>query len=277
MASAPTRRADSAFLSNDVRGTLDELRLGVTYNRELFGQDELEVTGFYSPRHLGPFVQIGVRIPQDFMNRGGNIRYLNAAPIAGRENRFTVGVDYQNTPIMTGVFSSTTGAPSAELEENAATFGVYALEEFELLPSLALILGGRYDNVHFSSRNLIAAGAPRASRTFERFTPKVGLTYQPLPALSLYANYSRGFETPIIGELRQLPSGEFRFNQDLDPRFRPTTRWAHGASRGNGSCSSRRSTARTSMTSSAPSGPSRGPPSRMWGRCGSTASSWRRR
>lgn len=189
---ADPAQADSVFLANDVRGTLDELRFGLTYRREeILGRDELEVTGYYVPRHLGPFVQIGVRIPQDFSNRGSTVRYVYAAPLAGHANRLTFGVDFQNTPITTGVFATGTGAALAALEENATTFGVYALEEFNLFDDLQFTLGARYDNIHFSSRNLAREGIPEASRTFTSATPKVGLTYQPVPALSLYATIAQ--------------------------------------------------------------------------------------
>ena len=211
------RQAEPTFLANDVQSYADELRLGLIYRRQLLGPDELEVTGYYAPRHLGPFQQIGVRIPQDFMNRGANARYLYAGSVLGFRNRFTVGADFQDTPIATGTFNSTTGAAVAELEENATTFGAYALDEFNVLSNLLLTAGGRYDYIHFSSRDDSKAGA-KLGRTFDRFTPKVGLTYRPLRDLSLYATYARGFEAPVIGELRILPGGDYGFNQDLNPQ-----------------------------------------------------------
>ncbi len=130
---------------------------------------------------------------------------------------FTVGFDFQNTPITTGTFNSRTGAALAEREENATTAGIYALEEFNLLPNLLLNLGGRYDNIRFSQED-VSKATGKASRTFEQFTPKVGIKYRPLPTISLYANYSEGFETPIIGELRTLPGGVFGFNKNLNPQ-----------------------------------------------------------
>jgi iron complex outermembrane receptor protein len=213
------RQADSTFLASRVRSVVEELRLGLTYHRsEIFGHDGAEVTGYYLPRHLGPFYQIGVRIPQDFTNRGVNARYFRTDSVGGHDNRVTLGADFQNTPITTGTFSLTTGAASAETEEHASTLGVYAVEELGLLDALRLSLAGRYDWIRFSSENLTRPTAGMASRTFQRATPKVGLTYEPLTALSVYATVSAGFETPIIGELRTLPGGAFGFNDALDPQ-----------------------------------------------------------
>lgn len=211
------RQADSVFITSDVRSVVEEFRFGLNYRREVFGQDVLDFTGYYIPRHLGPFFQIGVRIPQDFTNRGANLRYLLLRPVLGRSNRFTVGVDVQNTPITTGTFSLTTGAALAETEEHASTVGAYALEEFSLRPNLTFTLGGRFDHVRFSSSGLTRPGS-YASRIYEKFTPKLGMTFRPAPLVSLYATYGEGFETPIIGELRTLPGGAFGFNAALEPQ-----------------------------------------------------------
>jgi len=211
------RLADSTFVANGVRSVVEELRFGLNYRREFLGQDALDFTGYYIPRHLGPFFQIGVRIPQDFTNRGANLRYLVTRPLFGAGNRFSVGVDVQNTPITTGTFNTSTGAAASETEEHATTAGVYALEEFNPRPDLTLSLGGRFDHVRFSSSQLTRPGT-FARRIYENFTPKVGLSYRPAPLVSVYASYSEGFETPIIGELRTLPGGAFGFNDALEPQ-----------------------------------------------------------
>ncbi len=211
------KSASPTFVTSDVRSTVDEMRFGLIYNRDVTPADQVQLTTYYIPRHLGPFIQIGVRIPQDFTNRGINLRYLRSAPLGDFQNRFTTGVDFQDTPITTGVFSSTTGVAASELEENATTGGLYVLDELSILPTVRLSAGLRYDNIHFRSRDLTKPGT-KASRTFTATTPKIGITYQPLDAISFYGTYSKGFETPIIGELRVVPGGAFGFNNNLDPQ-----------------------------------------------------------
>lgn len=211
------KQADPTFLSNGVRAVTDELRLGLIYQRELLDHSSLELTGYYLPRHLGPFQQIGVRIPQDFMNRGAGARFLLGEPIFNLGNRLTVGADFQDTPITTGTFNSVTGAALAETEEHATTFGAYILEELNLLPNLVLSGAGRIDWVHFTSENLTKA-AGQAGRLYEKFTPRIALTFSPVRTLSTYASFSQGFEAPVIGELRTLPGGAFGFNSALNPQ-----------------------------------------------------------
>jgi len=211
------RQADPTFVSNAVFAVVKEFRFGAVYHQELFGRDDLEVTGYVIPRRLGPFQQIGVFIAQQFVNRGFNVRYLNQRPIAEHGNRITLGLEYQNTPIRTTTTSRITNLVTSDLNEHANTAGAYLLEEFSILPNLTLTAGSRYDYVRFQSQNF-ALNTAEVGRVFRRFTPKVGMAYQPSKSLSLYANYSRGFETPIIGELRILPGGAFGFNSNLGPQ-----------------------------------------------------------
>lgn len=214
---ANPRQADPTFRANDVHSVVKEARFALTYHRELFGRDDLEVTAYAIPRKLKPFRQIGVFITQYFINRGANVRYMNATPFGRVGNRFTVGFEYQNTPITTDIVSSVTGRQTSALREHTNTAGLYFLEEITPVPELTFTVGGRFDNVDFKSRNFVTT-APEAHRVFRKFTPKVGVAYRPAENLSLYANISRGFETPIIGELRVLPGGVFGFNADLDPQ-----------------------------------------------------------
>ena len=212
------RQANPAFIKpNAVRSLVEELRFGVIYQRQVLDHSSLELTGYYNPRHLGPFQQIGVRIPQDFMNRGAGVRFLLGEPIANFGNRLTVGADFQDTPITTGVFSSTTGAALSETEEHANTFGVYLLEELNLLPALVLSGAGRVDWVHFASETLTKA-AGEVSRLYQKFTPRIALNFSLTRTLSTYASFSKGFEAPVIGELRTLPGGAYGFNSALNPQ-----------------------------------------------------------
>lgn len=214
---ANPRQADPTFLTNDVYSVVKETRLALIYHRELFGEDDLEISGYVIPRWLRPFRQIGVLIDQYFVNRGFNARYLNATPLGRVGNRFTVGFEYQNTPITTDTQNSRTLRLTSTLREHANTAGVYFLEEVTPHPDVTFTVGGRFDNVDFKSRNFVTT-APEAHRTFRKFTPKVGAAYRPVPELSLYANFSQGFETPVIGELRVLPGGVFGFNANLEPQ-----------------------------------------------------------
>src|SRR5262249_34531581 len=83
-----------------------------------------------------------------------------------------------------------------------------------------LLAGVRSSSVHFDSKDFfIAAGNPddSGSVTYRRTTPVGGITWKINPALNLYANVGRGFETPTFAELAYRPSGASGLNFALQP------------------------------------------------------------
>lgn len=73
---------------------------------------------------------------------------------------------------------------------------VYAQDLISLRSNLKLLVGGRFDYYYQNNDNRFTR---RVTRNFDRaFTPRVGLVYQPVTAVSLYASYSRSFK-PISG------------------------------------------------------------------------------
>lgn len=58
-------------------------------------------------------------------------------------------------------------------------------------------------------------GDDSGERTFSAVNPTVGVVYRPGPAMSWYASYGRGFETPTLNELAYRPDGSAGFNADL--------------------------------------------------------------
>jgi iron complex outermembrane receptor protein len=83
---------------------------------------------------------------------------------------------------------------SAFKSTNDSVFrGVYAEDYIGLLPNLNLMLGARYDK--FEEETATAAAVPvRDSRKNDKVTPRVGLVFSPVEAVTLYGSYMRGFE-----------------------------------------------------------------------------------
>ncbi|MEH1934497.1 MAG: TonB-dependent siderophore receptor [Nostoc sp.] len=77
------------------------------------------------------------------------------------------------------------------------TTGIYLQDQVTLLSNLKLLVGGRYDFVSYNDRNidLNNNGALLSANNFydEAFSPRVGLVYQPIKPISLYASYSESF------------------------------------------------------------------------------------
>lgn len=113
--------------------------------------------------------------------------------------------DPENQPFNINVFNPEYGVSipdsfTAMYEDDftASALGVYLQDQVTLLPNLKLLVGGRYDfaNSRFDSEGVFDNGETFSSSTeydSEAFSPRVGLVYQPIEPVSLYASYSRSF------------------------------------------------------------------------------------
>ncbi|MEH1827087.1 MAG: TonB-dependent siderophore receptor [Nostoc sp.] len=73
--------------------------------------------------------------------------------------------------------------------------GVYAQDLIALSENLKLVLGGRYDwtnQTNYTVFDLFGSPSSNSSAS-EAFSPRLGIVYQPIKPLSLYASYSRSF------------------------------------------------------------------------------------
>lgn len=106
-------------------------------------------------------------------------------------------------------------APNGPLEPYDASrydshnVGLYLQDELQLGSQWRLLLGGRYDRSRSGARAEYLPVEERLTRTDEAFSPRVGLTWTPNEAVSLYASWAQSFLTePSNGMLREgnLPS-----------------------------------------------------------------------
>ena len=222
-AEADPRKADPVATTLDGnRSKLDEFRFGMTY-RQAVSTGNFELTGYYIPRQINYLYNDTRRTNQIFTNRGASGRYVHTERLFGLPNRFTVGLDYQNTPITTGNFGRAAtpqaGTTFSELEEIASVVGPFILEELSLSEQVSVNVGARYDRITFKIDNLIRPNDGTFDLRYTHLSPKAGVVFKPMKALSLYANYGQGFEAPIVRELSNAPNtnGEFVANLQVKP------------------------------------------------------------
>ncbi|MEH2447973.1 MAG: TonB-dependent siderophore receptor [Nostoc sp.] len=69
-----------------------------------------------------------------------------------------------------------------------STQAIYLQDQVTLLPNLKLLIGGRYD--------FVKNGTQEIDSLFydEAFSPRVGIVYQPIEPISIYASYSKSFQ-----------------------------------------------------------------------------------
>ncbi|MEH1832774.1 MAG: TonB-dependent siderophore receptor [Nostoc sp.] len=74
---------------------------------------------------------------------------------------------------------------------NTNSLGLYLQDQITLLDNLKLLVGGRFDFTGQENKNTLTGD--NISQSDHAFSPRVGLVYQPIPPISLYASYSRSF------------------------------------------------------------------------------------
>ncbi|AFZ28786.1 TonB-dependent siderophore receptor [Gloeocapsa sp. PCC 7428] len=74
---------------------------------------------------------------------------------------------------------------------NTDQYGIYVQDQITLFDNLKLLLGGRFDWVEQRTKE---EGELTGSQSDDAFSPRVGIVYQPIQPISLYASYSRSFK-----------------------------------------------------------------------------------
>jgi iron complex outermembrane receptor protein len=193
----------------------ENLRLRNTFNA-FFSLEDLEAVRADTP--LDPVTSTVPRIFQDnpslyqqtYSTQTDLIANFDTGPIA---HQLLFGVNFQwdfrsdeqiyfnAAPL--NIFDPVYGQPLGEFDSDPLntfvtnTAGIYLQDQITLLPNLRLLIGRRYDFVSadFEYIDSVRNGAPIVEEEFydEAFSPRIGIVYQPLEPISLYASYSRSF------------------------------------------------------------------------------------
>ncbi|PSB44404.1 TonB-dependent siderophore receptor [Cyanosarcina cf. burmensis CCALA 770] len=114
------------------------------------------------------------------------------------------------------IFNPIYGQPRGELSSETSnttitdSLGIYLQDQISPIDSLKVILGGRFDTFDQKSEDFSAD--TESSLSDSAFSPRFGIVYQPIPAISLYASYISSF-TPA--------RGTYLFGGSLDDPFEP--------------------------------------------------------
>ena len=217
-------RANPLAIDNDFRRESSKGRLAIKIKTPLdeTNSNELEVTGYGGIKELE-------KAERDYTfstrySLGALLHLTNRSEILNRKNALTIGMDYayQSGPIT--AFDNLYGQPN-RLQVNSETvprlsnLGFYFLNHLNLIPArLDLFLSGRFDKDVFSSDILVPLSLTDTSRTFEKFTPKIGLSFKVLPSVALYTSYGLSYDFPALSELANTDYfvSKFSLNPDLD-------------------------------------------------------------
>jgi iron complex outermembrane recepter protein len=85
----------------------------------------------------------------------------------------------------------------SEDETSIDSIGIYLQDQVTITDNFKLLLGGRFDAFDQTDEDLIAD--TETSQSGDAFSPRLGIVYQPVEPISLYASYTRSF-SPTIGQ-----------------------------------------------------------------------------
>lgn len=149
-----------------------------------------------------------LEIIHDQLQIGNRFQGLFTQPVFEHGNRFLIGFDVNSidfsrptndfsgsdsvdpfTPVL-GNFVNNSGT-SLQRESTTQQVSIFAEDTFDLLSQLKLVGGIRYENINLEATHLIDS-SQSFEKSFDPLTWRVGLVYQPLPNLSLYAQRRTG-------------------------------------------------------------------------------------
>jgi iron complex outermembrane recepter protein len=89
--------------------------------------------------------------------------------------------------------------PPSETTTLTDSIGIYLQDQVTITNNFKFLLGGRFDAFEQTDEDQIED--TETSQSGDAFSPRVGIVYQPIEPISLYASYARSF-TPTIGRSR---------------------------------------------------------------------------
>ena len=151
----------------------------------------------------------------DQLGRGAGVQLTRSGPLAGFTQRLLVGASVddgrarftrmaQDATFTPDRGTQALGPFAADTDSDSTTrhTGVFASDAVDIAEHWALTLAGRFNraDVTITDRSGAAPQLNGAHR-FERFNPALGISFNPSPKLTVYANYGEGMRAPTAIEL----------------------------------------------------------------------------
>jgi iron complex outermembrane receptor protein len=220
-------QASLIAMSQDFRRVTRKGRIGVRYNTK-FGEEqksELELTFYGAFKNLER-ADIEFYTFAERRTIGSWARFTHRSSLFDHGNTLTLGVDYahQAGPVtdFENLYGNKGFSVQNEFTESLNNLGVYFINKFSLIEDrLDLVLSTRFDRNDFSRDIFIPFGFKDTSRVFNKYAPKVGLSFKIGRSVALYSSYGMSYDIPALSEIGNSPITSnpiYSTNPDLTPQ-----------------------------------------------------------
>ncbi|MBZ9783768.1 TonB-dependent receptor [Pseudomonas sp. REP124] len=195
------RKADSEFERLDQQRNIDSVRVANKTTLRLDDFTTLDFGVFGVHRHVKhPIYQW---LDYDVDDYGGFVRATDDREIGGFRNRLVAGVNLHNGKIDNNQYENLTGghkgALAASNVDESKNVSAYGENSFYFLPNVALVAGMQFQHEERDRRDrFLSDGDQSGNRTYDNFSPKVGVLWDVDPAWQVFANISRSAEAPTF-------------------------------------------------------------------------------
>mgnify|MGYP006283322191 CR=1 FL=1 len=239
------RKARSFIVEQGAGEEARQVQGGATLTHRLGPGAELEATVWTANREI--WNPIPTRII-DLERWAGGLRAESRwrTRVGGLPVRLTAGADAEvqrddrrevvNLGLGDGGERAREGELLLDQRERVAALGTFAQLSVEPAPRWRITGALRHDAYDFDADDrFLSDGDDSGSRYMGQWSPSLGLSFYPSPAVTVYASASTAFETPTASELSNRPSGGGGFNPELGPQTLGTLeaglKGGHGAVR----------------------------------------------
>jgi iron complex outermembrane receptor protein len=180
---------------------------GLQARAQITPTQRIEVAPYLQYRDIvHPIFQVLDQISRDV---GTEVRYENTSALGSHANDLSIGFQYATGNIDDRQYvnnGGNEGALTKNQRDRAGTKAIYAENRFNATPHVALVAGLRWaSSLREVEDRFPSNGDQSASRTFDAFTPRIGVLYDVTKLHGqVYANASRTYEPPLLIELNSL-------------------------------------------------------------------------
>jgi iron complex outermembrane receptor protein len=216
------RQASARNVQYNAGEEIRQEEMGVRFRNKFAAGKALTVTAHVLHRDFDsrqPFFD-GGQVQFDRWVGGLSMQFVNDHELFKRPNRFLTGIDYGVQNDDRQRFNNNFGARGAlnlNQIESVQSVGPFFRNEWSVRDKLDLIIGGRWDWLHYQVKDAFKAdGNESGSRTVSQASGTAGLVYHLTEQQQIYTHIASVFEAPTTTELLNNPAGRGGFNPNLN-------------------------------------------------------------